>query len=395
MKAFPFLILSITILTILACNSSCKKEDAASSREDEQIGKTDVEKVINYINCRCVEFLLEERKNQINKICEQNPTDKEIQDIIPENEKKIHEFSTEISKLKKDNSIENAEEIFQIIFTNGNIANLWNYLISGKDYSAFKSNLEKNIKKNFDSELQADRTNDLMVQIDNLEQRLEIIEKNNNRNMLIVLFLLAISFLLFFNYNPIKKIILKLLKNKPRVEPSNSIKDTDNSLTIQDLINDRTFHETVSKIVLPLVRSEIEKKLVEHNKQTSTNLELNVSKEVSTEEKKPEVNIFYLSTPNSDGSFNESSISLLYKEGASIYRFMKTGHNTANFLIDEKEASIKLALQYPDKNIDPVCDAENAYNPNAKRITTIDMGKAELVGGKWIKNSKAKIRYEG
>lgn len=102
---------------------------------------------------------------------------------------------------------------------------------------------------------------------------------------------------------------------------------------------------------------------------------------------------FYLSTPNSDGSFNDSSASTNYKEGASIYRFTKISSSRAKFQIDEREASIKLALQYPDKNIDPVCDAENAFNPKAKTIITTGVGEAELVGDKWIKNNKAKIRY--
>ena len=104
--------------------------------------------------------------------------------------------------------------------------------------------------------------------------------------------------------------------------------------------------------------------------------------------------IFYLSTPNTDGSFNESSTSQIYREGATIYRFTKISSNRAKFQIDEKDASVKLALQYPDKNIDPVCDAENAFNPKASRIVTIQAGEAELQGDKWIKTTKAKIRYE-
>lgn len=110
---------------------------------------------------------------------------------------------------------------------------------------------------------------------------------------------------------------------------------------------------------------------------------------------RPEVKgeTFYLSTPNSDGSFNDSSASVNYKEGASIYRFTKKSSSRAMFQIDERDASIKLALQYPDKNIDPVCDAENAFNPKAKTIITTGAGEAELVGDKWIKNNKAKIRY--
>lgn len=114
------------------------------------------------------------------------------------------------------------------------------------------------------------------------------------------------------------------------------------------------------------------------------------------EAKQPEVRqeTFFLSSPNSDGSFDESSASSIYKEGATIYRFTKIGNNKANFKIDEKEASIKLALQYRDKRIDPVCDAVNAFNPKATRIVTEQQGEAELQNGKWIINNKAKIRYE-
>jgi hypothetical protein len=104
---------------------------------------------------------------------------------------------------------------------------------------------------------------------------------------------------------------------------------------------------------------------------------------------------FYLSTPNSNGTFNESSSSTTYREGASIYRFTKESFNKATFCIDDREASIKLALQYPDKNIDPVCEASNAYNPKASRIVTTSPGTAELLGENWFLKTKAKISYEG
>ncbi len=103
---------------------------------------------------------------------------------------------------------------------------------------------------------------------------------------------------------------------------------------------------------------------------------------------------FYLSTPNSDGSFNNSSTSPSYKEGASIYKFQNTKENQAKFKIDEHEASVRLALAYPDKNIDPVCDASNAFDPKARKIYTVEPGIAELVGDKWKVTQKARIRYE-
>lgn len=118
---------------------------------------------------------------------------------------------------------------------------------------------------------------------------------------------------------------------------------------------------------------------------------------ISTPAREPEKTIqnFYLSTPNSDGSFNNSSANPSYKEGASIYKFQNTKDSLAKFKIDEHEASVRLALAYPDKNIDPVCDALNAFDPKARRIYTVEPGIAELIGDKWKVITKAKIRYEG
>lgn len=104
--------------------------------------------------------------------------------------------------------------------------------------------------------------------------------------------------------------------------------------------------------------------------------------------------IFFLSTPNSDGSFNNSSANFSFREGASIYKFQNTKDNRAQFKVDERDASVKLALSYPDKNIDPVCDALNAFDPRARKIFTVEPGLAELVGDRWRVITKARIRYE-
>jgi len=114
-------------------------------------------------------------------------------------------------------------------------------------------------------------------------------------------------------------------------------------------------------------------------------------KESTTEE------VFYLSTPNSDGSFNVSSAQQIYRLGASIYEFRKLPNsNKATFSIDLRESSVKLALRYAALNIDPVCDAENEFNMNAKRIICKPgkEGQADLSGDKWTVSKKAKIFYE-
>src|SRR5690606_10717251 len=122
--------------------------------------------------------------------------------------------------------------------------------------------------------------------------------------------------------------------------------------------------------------SEIEEvqDLVKSNTDQGTMIEpARLTEKISKKVEQPPVE-FFLSTPNADGSFNETSSSQTYRDGATIYRFTKIDSNTATFRIDERDASLKLALQYPDKNIDPVCEALNAYNPRATRILTVNDG---------------------
>jgi hypothetical protein len=142
---------------------------------------------------------------------------------------------------------------------------------------------------------------------------------------------------------------------------------------------------------LELKISNLNSKIGTSNTQTP-DIVLSKLPELKPQEQKTE--IFYLSTPNADGSFNASSASISYREAATIYKFTKTSHSKANFQIEDKEASVRLALQYPDKNIDPACDAENAFNSKATKIKTVQLGEVELQGDKWVRNIKARIRYE-
>lgn len=105
------------------------------------------------------------------------------------------------------------------------------------------------------------------------------------------------------------------------------------------------------------------------------------------------VETFFHASPNSDGSFDENYASPTYREGATIYQFTKSGNGKATFKIAERESSIKLALQYRDKRIDPACEAVNAFN-QAKSVITLEEGKAELKNGRWEIVKKARVRYE-
>ena len=113
----------------------------------------------------------------------------------------------------------------------------------------------------------------------------------------------------------------------------------------------------------------------------------------------PRTEEFYLSTPNSDGTFNMSSMSSSYKPTASIYKFMVTeedGESKAFFTVAEQYESIKDAISSPGSYLDPVCESVNAFSPSAKRIINLKPGRAYKKGDKWVvrPEDKAIIRYE-
>jgi hypothetical protein len=101
---------------------------------------------------------------------------------------------------------------------------------------------------------------------------------------------------------------------------------------------------------------------------------------------------FYNTTPEASGFWKVDYDSNEYLEGASLYKFEKTSESTARFEFDNR--SLGRALNNKQYDLDTVCDAENAFNSNAKKIMTRTPGMATKEGDKWIMKSKAKIIYE-
>lgn len=113
----------------------------------------------------------------------------------------------------------------------------------------------------------------------------------------------------------------------------------------------------------------------------------------------PDQEEYYLSTPNSDGTFNASSMSNQFRPSASVYKFQVTeanGTHRAEFTVANDYDAVKDALSSPGSYLDPVCESINPYFSGAKRIVNIRPGKAVKQGDKWVvkPEHKARIRYE-
>lgn len=380
-----------------------------------QIKKETFEKAVDILNCKTVELSLPvENVQEYKQQCPCEKSDyKEINEfLISVNLDATLALSKEVESLKKTfNENWKKEEVVSFlsksIFTDKKYQKIVAFASKREgqtDFNNFKSRLKTDLENTFPNSdpMKTVIEVNTEVQQPSLEDRILELENNTKKvgsgflgGLLEYLIMFSVLLAVFSLYFSLRK------HHRKDNEVSNEVKNF-----VRKKIEDINWNKNTSNINVGSselkdannrirdLESQIEKIKTQLN--TSNTVSIITSNSANQETKQPEMKVetFFLSTPNSDSSFNESSASLTYKDGATIYLFTKIGSNKVKFQIDEKEASAKLALQFPDKNIDPVCDAVNAFNPKASRITTVENGEAELQNGKWILIKKAKIKYE-
>ena len=382
-----------------------------------QVSKDSYEKVVDFLNCKTVELSLKEDKNlsdfQKKCPCGQSSFTQINQFLNSVKLDATIALSNEVEGLKnsfKENwkkedvvsflseSIFNDKTKFQKIFAFAEKR-------QGKpEFVTYKANLSSELPNMLIENISQISTSG---QESSIEDRLAELEKQSQgkegkgwlsgitSQIIVVSFLISLLFLLlsFFLFS-------RLFKNNDTeisTDIKNYIKRKIDDVSFNRNISNNNFNNSELKDMHNRIRDlELQIKNLSDKLQPSNLGSIPTPQTTYQEVKQPEVRTetFFLSTPNADGSFNESSALSVPNDAATIYKFLKIGNSRAKFLINEKDTSVKLALQYPDKSIDPVCDAINAFNPKSTKITTVEQGEAELQGNKWIVNKKAKIRYE-
>lgn len=387
-----------------------------------QVSKESYDKAVDLLNCKTVELSLKDDKNL-----------QDFQKKCPCGSSSYTQINQFLSSVKLDatialsNEVEGLKNSFKENWKKEDVVSfLSESIFTDKKYQKIVAFAEKRKGKsefdNYKASLKTDLANTLAesvpqetltptntnVQQPTLEDRISDLEKNQNtkKDDKGILGELADYLILFAVVLGVVALLLSLRKQSvneiynaviPKILESNRLRDLIQSQgsfksTPSNNVSSSELRDANNRI--RDLESQIEK--IKEQLNTSTRVQSFTTQPTYQETKQPETKTetFFLSTPNSDGSFNESSAQPTYRDGGTIYRFTKIGSGRAKFQIDEKDASAKLALQFPDKNIDPVCDAVNAFNPKATRITTVEQGEAELQGNKWVVNKKAKIRYE-
>lgn len=369
-----------------------------------QIDNNVLNKSIDNLNCNIVSYSLKYNKEKFNDFttkcdCNNFPDFKLISKSIPNTETKTKLLSNEIEKLKSKMNWKNSDtdqfinELTIQIFDDQSNVNLALFKKNHKDESGFNDlllNLSTSTRSIFgvkvetkaildSSDIEAVKENQVIT------DEPESLFKGLTFEIDLISFIFSI--ILF-------AIVIILYKNNTKPQTSNNRSQVSSKSDNEMTQYNRSYIESLANDIRDL---KIKVKNLEY-KNIPMEVIVNNPKEVNNEQpitlNEIKSNIFYLSTPNSDGTFNDSSSSQSYKESASIYKFVKTSQNTATFEIDNRESSIKLALQYPDKNIEPVCENLNAFNPKSRKIITDTPGTAQLSDGKWVKIKKAKVIYE-
>ena len=400
----------------------------------QQISKESFEKSVDFINCKSVELSLKGKTEILIRFQQSCPCKNGI------GASETNEFLTSVGGYDATISLSNEIELLKRGFNKNwktedaakfltetifSDKNKYQKLYSFADkrikenkasFETFKLDLKENLVPILESSAELSSSNDApteitsQVELSSLDQRLTLLEQKTEPNAVEKSWFDGITFQFDVFAILISIItILIILKIFYINSDSGSVVSENIKTYVKSKISDASnnnggSNSSVNSYELKNLKDEIEKLKIEIKKlnasieNTKIPLEIVQTKQESsyqtTKESEIKTETFFLSSPNSEGSFNESSASNNYKEGASIYKFTKMGNGRARFQIDERETSIKLAIQYPDRSIIPVCDSINEFEPKYTRLSTLNQGEVELTNGKWKVTSKAKIKYE-
>lgn len=104
---------------------------------------------------------------------------------------------------------------------------------------------------------------------------------------------------------------------------------------------------------------------------------------------------FYISVPEGENLFNNNYRRSFNETGSTFYKFyVSPNRQEAEFEFIDNNEALSYARGEAQTYITPVCEPTNALTDSARRVNTIERGKAKLQGSNWIVTRKAKIRYE-
>lgn len=384
-----------------------------------QVSKSFFDELIDYYNCRVTEYSVVSENNDFKCNCNGKISFDSILSAIPFSQ--TIELCKEIDRIKEleyKNTL-NKSNIISLLFNTvindkEKYGKLYAFNTSPKrksNYVEFKNQLIEEITQKINQYFENERiiqlqkfdktSSDQLTKINQIEN--ELLSIKSQYQTLIIVFVVLLVFSIMLG-------LLMFLRNRSSKRDNSYRRSDDPPGYIKQYVQDKIWRETNNRFVtydnFRNVQNEITNQFTELFKmvneiKTNTGLvnksvettPVDSSNEIVIESKSKDV-VFYMPTPNNDGSFNANFVQNSFIEGKSIYRFIKISENKAEFKIENNPASIKLAVQYPNDRIEPCCEPLNAYNHGSRSIVTEQNGIAELSNNIWRVVTKAKIRYE-
>jgi hypothetical protein len=103
-------------------------------------------------------------------------------------------------------------------------------------------------------------------------------------------------------------------------------------------------------------------------------------------------NRFYVTMPDADGHFYASTKHSTYDPNICFYEFAENIDGSYFFTL--VDGSLKLAMKYPHKIIDPVCDILNGSLLHSTKLKVITYGKALLKNDTFTVIDRLKIELK-
>lgn len=201
---------------------------------------------------------------------------------------------------------------------------------------------------------------------------------------LLSLFFFILLFKLILNINKKLK-VLEIKTNKNHVNIDSKVQQS----VIENPQIRQRFNSLQNKI------EQIEHKIDDLKIINETPNKIDLESSVAKTKRKEEDVVFYMATPSFENEFHIRSKSESFKPTQTLYKFyLDNSAEAALFEFHSDENGIYESIVAPQTYLEPVCDPQNAHNPKARNIITIEKGSAIKQGDKWIVKQKAKIKYE-
>ncbi len=371
-------------------NNTTEKRKKTKITEKQQIFNN----IVDYINCEANRYYLEHSRTNDERI---------LYDEYKKNincdarELKIKELS---EFLKENKSTEKSIELFEAI---ENFKTKYKESFSKGEQIRLLSNLIK--KDEIINRYLGKYMNDFHNQIQfKIITKFVDIENAKNETSSIVYLLgillvgnILLSAFLFLKYT----LLIKDQKKMPHSINNTIISESKNNNEKQNFQKEiDSLKKEVNKLKAELleIKSLLKNKQQSEIKTVTTQFENTNDTVIDNEkvENKSNAKIFFMSAPNSDGTFDDYYREEERIEGKSIYIFeILDNKNTAKYQFIDDEKIHKIAFNSFESYIQNICVSDEAFDPHAKRILVKkgNEGIAEKKGDIWTVTKTMKINY--